>query len=76
MNTGDLNTGPAKLKKAWEKLCLRWETAKLHWRDEVSREFEENHLAGLEPHVMATGQRMHSSAATVAAARQEFDAYR
>jgi hypothetical protein len=76
MNTGDLNTGPAKLKKAWEKLWLRWEETRQHWRDEVSREFEENHLAVLEPHLAATAERMHSLAAAVAAARQEFEGYR
>ncbi len=76
MKEGDLTTGPAKLRKAWEKLCVHWESVKHHWHDEVSREFEENYLLTLEPHLAATQQRMQSVAATFGAARQECDNYR
>jgi hypothetical protein len=71
MKIGDLSTGQAKLRKAWEKLHAQWESAALHWHDEVSREFAENHLAAIEPAIAAVAQRMQIVAATFGAAQQE-----
>lgn len=54
MKSGDLTAGSAKLYTAWKKLRLHWESTQVHWHDSVSRDFEENYLTRLEPHVRST----------------------
>lgn len=46
-----LYDGKAKLAYAAERLALRWSEAQEKWNDPVSREFEKQHLATLEPHL-------------------------
>lgn len=71
MRNGDLTTGPAKLHKAWEKLCVRWEEAKLQWRDPVAARFEETYLALFDEQINATLSRMRALSATLISAEEE-----
>jgi hypothetical protein len=73
MKSSDLASGSAKLHKAWKKLRGRWETTTLQWHDSVSREFEEKHLAALEPQIALTLERMTTLAAILSAAELECD---
>ena len=73
MKPGDLSTGAAKLNKSWKKLRLRWEETAVHWQDQVSRDFEENYLAPLEPQITKTLERMRSLAAALTAAQNDCD---
>jgi hypothetical protein len=43
-----MSTGPARLSHALKTLRERWEETKGYWSDEVSRDFEKNHLIPLE----------------------------
>jgi len=71
MRVADLTLGSAKLEEAWETLELRWQTTKELWSDSVSRHFEENHLAALQPRVMAALAAMRLLAQVLARAEQE-----
>ena len=73
MRPGELTSGPAALHKAWKNLLVHWETTKLQWHDVVSREFEENHLAKLEPQINTAIERMRGLAAIMIAAKNECD---
>jgi hypothetical protein len=73
MKAGDLTAGSAKLYSAWKKLHLHWEGTQVHWHDSVSRDFDENYLARLEPSVRATLEVMRGLAELSNAARQDCD---
>ena len=73
MKTGDLTAGSAKLQSAWKKLLLRWEEAQLHWHDPVSRQFEEEYLARLEPYLRSTLEIMRGLGEMSNVAKQECD---
>ena len=73
MKSGDLTAGSAKLYTAWKKLHLHWEQTQLHWHDSVSRDFEENYLTRLEPHIRSTLEIMRGLAELSNAARQDCD---
>jgi len=51
MHIADLNTGIAKLVEATELLQEAWQETKQYWRDESSRNMEENHLQPIYPNV-------------------------
>ena len=76
MKVGDLTAGAAKLQTAWKKLNERWEQAQVHWRDPVSRDFEENYLHRLEPYLRTTLERMRALSEMSSAARQDCDSDR
>lgn len=47
----NLYDGKAALALAAKKLKLRWNEAQQDWNDSVSRRFERDHLAPLEPQI-------------------------
>jgi hypothetical protein len=51
MIVGDIHSGAVKLEQAMRAVRMRWEHTKALWRDEMSRKFEAEHLAELEPQV-------------------------
>jgi hypothetical protein len=51
MKVGDLHSGATKLEQALRSLSRRWEETKTFWHDPMSRQFEDKHLANLEPEV-------------------------
>jgi hypothetical protein len=71
MRVADFTTGSAKLRDALKVLRVHWEDTKTEWNDAVAREFEENHLAWIEPQVIATVDRMNRLAQMVNAAIHE-----
>ncbi|HTU27088.1 MAG TPA: hypothetical protein VMF30_16900 [Pirellulales bacterium] len=73
MKSGDLTAGPAKLYSAWHKLRLRWEETQTQWHDAVSRDFDENYLARLDPYIRSTQEAMRALAEQASAAQQECD---
>jgi len=42
-----VNAGRAKLRDASKKLMVRWEGIRHGWRDEISKNYEENHIKPL-----------------------------
>ncbi len=63
--------GQAKLHQAMKDLLVRWRKTKSHWRDDVSRRFEENHLAPLEINLRAAAEAMGQMANSVNRARRD-----
>jgi Na+/phosphate symporter len=49
MRVSDLSVDSTKLYKAHVELLQAWELTKEHWKDENSVNFEDNHLAPLDP---------------------------
>lgn len=49
MRYSDLSVDSTKLYKAHVELIQSWERTKEHWKDENSQNFEDNHLAQLDP---------------------------
>lgn len=49
MRIADLSVDATKLYKAHVELIQAWELTKEHWHDENSQNFEDNHLAPLDP---------------------------
>jgi hypothetical protein len=45
--------GSTKLTYAIKNLRKHWENAKVHWQDQVAKDFESNHLWPLETRVNA-----------------------
>ena len=76
MKSGDLTAGAAKLQSSWKKLRQKWEEAQLHWNDSVSRDFEEQYLARLEPYLRSTLEIMRGLNELSNVAKQECDADR
>lgn len=48
-----LYDGKAKLRSAAQKLGLAWEEVQAGWNDSVSRDFERDFIAPLEPRIAA-----------------------
>ncbi len=48
----DLTSGLGRLKHAAAELREQWLAAKSHWTDQVSRDFEKNHLQQLPSQIM------------------------
>ena len=71
MRAGDLTSGSARLHEAWKKLRAHWEATQLTWQDSVSREFDENYIAVLEPQLVATLERMKTLTGLLTAAQHE-----
>ena len=51
MKICDLHTGRIKLTRATKDLRQQWKDTKEHWHDEISRDFERDHLEPLGPQV-------------------------
>jgi hypothetical protein len=47
----NLHDGKSKLTDASARLRAHWADTQSEWHDAVSRDFEENHLAPLEPKI-------------------------
>ena len=71
MKTSDLSTGPARLHKAMENLLLRWDSTKLVWHDQVSRQFEETYLSTFTSQIQSTLDRMRTLSSVFIAAEQD-----
>jgi hypothetical protein len=67
----DLSAGSGKLSFALKTLRARWETTQPQWSDDVSRDFQENHLGPLEAQVMATLTAINLLGQVLAQARHE-----
>lgn len=70
MKHADLTTGSGKLHHAYRALRAHWEQTQQDWHDPVSRKFEEEYLAQLEPHVTAVMERLSSLAQVIHAAEE------
>jgi acyl-ACP thioesterase len=71
MRVADFTTGSAKLREALKVLRAHWEDTQTLWHDAVARQFEEEHLAWIEPQVVATVDRMNRLAQMVNTAMHE-----
>ncbi|MBM3969605.1 MAG: hypothetical protein FJ302_07050 [Planctomycetes bacterium] len=49
MRVADLSVDSTKLYKAHVELIQAWELTKEHWKDDNAQNFEDNHLAPLDP---------------------------
>ena len=64
MKVMDLNTGLARLTKAFMDLKVRWVETKDVWTDDVSRDFEKTQLQPILPHLQlltAAAQRLQEA---------------
>ena len=61
----------AKLRYAAEKLLLRWEETQSQWNDAVSRDFEREHLAPLDPPLAAALRAIEGLSEILVRAEQE-----
>lgn len=48
-----LNTGSGNLSHALKTLRVHWGSTEMEWRDDVRRDFEENHLKPIEQELLA-----------------------
>ena len=71
MRIADYTTGAAKIRDSIKTLRVRWEETKQHWHDAIARDFEEKHLAPLEPEIMMTMERLARLSQAVVSADQE-----
>jgi hypothetical protein len=71
MKKVDVSTGSTKLRNALRTLRVRWEDTQNDWSDPVSRDFEENHLAPIEPRVLATLHAMTTLVQVLSKAQQD-----
>lgn len=71
MKVADLTTGSAKLHHALKTLRARWEQTQRDWHDPVSRKFEQEYLATIDPQLMATLERISSLAQVVHNAEED-----
>jgi hypothetical protein len=66
-----LDTGSSKINLGMKTLRFRWEETKGHWKDSVSRDFEDNYWTPLETQVLATLRVVDRLAQAMAKAKQE-----
>ena len=71
MKKADLTTGVSQLRDALEQLQRAWWNARESWRDENSRNIEENHLQPLGSEVASAFPIIHQFAAVLAQAERE-----
>ena len=70
MKVADLTTGSGKLHHALKTLHAKWDQTRNGWHDPVSRRFENEYLALIEPQVSATLDRLAALAQVISAAEQ------
>jgi hypothetical protein len=63
--------GSTKLTYAIKNLRKHWEIAKVHWQDQVAKDFEANHLAPLETRVNAVIRGMDKLAEVTAKVKRD-----
>ena len=71
MRIADLTSGVCRLRDATESLQRAWSEARESWRDQNSRNLEENHLRPLASEVAATFPVIHELAGVLAQAERE-----
>jgi len=71
MRSWDLNTGSANLEMAMDSLQAAWSETTAHWKDQRSREFEQEYLAPLEPAFRRTVDSVHRLAQVLARAERD-----
>ncbi|HEY2841951.1 MAG TPA: hypothetical protein VGJ26_22520 [Pirellulales bacterium] len=67
----NLHDGKARLSDAALKLRAHWADTQAEWRDAVSHEFEENHLAPLEPKINTVLRAIESMQELLSRVEQE-----
>ncbi len=73
MRHADLVSGQGRLTRAAAELRERWLTAKAEWTDQVSRDFERDHLAHLPPQINAALAAAHHLAELLEQAEKELE---
>jgi hypothetical protein len=63
--------GHAKLKRAAKDLGARWSEIKLSWRDDISHQFEENHVVDLMHKARTAGEALSRMAMILEKARRD-----
>jgi hypothetical protein len=71
MRIADLTSGVCQLRDAMEEMQRAWSNTRQSWRDENSRQLEENHLLPLASEVAAVDPVIHQLAAVLAKAERE-----
>jgi hypothetical protein len=71
MRIADLTTGETQLRDAFEQLQRTWSDTKPQWRDDNSRNLEENHLQPLAREVAAAYPVIHELAVVLAQAERD-----
>jgi len=71
MRIADLTGGMGQLRDAVEALQRAWAGARESWRDENSRNLEENHLRPLIQDIAAVDPVIHQLAGVLARAERE-----
>ncbi len=71
MRSWDLNTGSANLEMGMESLKAVWSETTAHWKDQQSRDFEEEYLAPLEPAFRSALDSVHRLAQVLAKAERD-----
>jgi hypothetical protein len=66
-----MSAGAARLNFALKTLRERWDAAKEQWSDQVSRDFEKNHLDPLEGQAEAAMRAMEKIAEVLHKIRQD-----
>jgi len=66
-----VEAGRTRLTGAMKELLVRWDKAKLSWRDPVSEDLERTLIGPLEPRVRAAVTAMSQLAEMVNAAKRE-----
>jgi hypothetical protein len=63
--------GSTKLTYAIKNLRKHWELARVHWQDQVAKDFESNHLGPLETRVNAVIRGMDKLAEVTAKVKRD-----
>ena len=71
MRIADLTSGVCQLRDATESLQRAWSETRELWRDQNSRNLEENHLRPLASEVAAAFPIIHELAGVLAQAERE-----
>ena len=71
MRRSDLSIISSSLHLAMKTLKQRWDDTEETWRDSVRQHYEEQHLAQLEPQVLATLKAINRLSLVLARAEEE-----
>ena len=71
MKVGDLSIVASTLHHSMKTLRQRWDDTGDDWRDAVRQNFEENHLAAIEPQLLATLKAVNRLSQVFARARED-----
>ena len=73
MKICDLHTGLGQLSHAFGELRDRWNETKDVWRDDVRRQFEQNHLQPIPPRLQLLVAAVQRLTDTLEKAEQELE---